>query len=40
MSQIARDLQELRADCPWHPELRRLAAELLAMGLRDERSGL
>lgn len=40
MSREARDLLELRADCPSHPELRRLAAALLAMGLRDERLGL
>ncbi|WP_257785988.1 hypothetical protein [Burkholderia ubonensis] len=40
MSQQASDLLALRAENPTHPELRRLAASILAIGLRDERLGL
>lgn len=39
MSQSARDLQALRVDLPASLELRRLAAGLIAEGVRDERIG-
>ncbi|WP_274389186.1 hypothetical protein [Paraburkholderia tagetis] len=40
MSQNARDLIELRADLPNSPELRRIAASLIAAGCFPELGGL
>lgn len=40
MSIQARDLLDLRAEVPASPELQRIAAELIAEGVADERDGL
>lgn len=39
MSQIAKELTELRKDHPESPELRRLALNLIAPGVADVRGG-
>lgn len=39
MSQNARDLIELRRDCPHSPELRRLALNIIAAGMRNVHGG-
>nr|DAH87984.1 MAG TPA: hypothetical protein [Caudoviricetes sp.] len=39
MSQAARDLLELRRDCPSSGELRRLALNLIAPGVASAHSG-
>lgn len=39
MSQLARDLTELRIDNPRSPELRRIASNLIALGVADMRGG-
>ena len=39
MSQIAKDLIELRRECPVSPELRRLALNLIAPGVRSHLGG-
>jgi hypothetical protein len=39
MSQTAKDLLELRKDAPQSPELRRIALNLIAPGVRSDRKG-
>lgn len=39
MSQAASDLRDLRKDFPNHPELHRMALNLIAPGVRSERAG-